>query len=41
MMKQFQRQLFEISQSIEARNEALEVPYTYLDPKRIYPSVEI
>ena len=41
MMKQFQRQLFEISQSNEARNEALEVPYTYLDPKRIYPSVEI
>ena len=37
----FNRQLEEISRSIDARNRRIEVPYTYLDPARIYQSIEI
>jgi hypothetical protein len=33
--------LAEVSGVIEARNSQIDVPYTYLDPKRLYSSVEI
>ena len=37
----FEEQLGTLSLEIQARNSALAVPYTYLDPGRLYPSVEI
>jgi hypothetical protein len=37
----FEGQLGTLSRDIGARNKALTVPYTYLDPGRLYPSVEI
>jgi hypothetical protein len=41
LVQRFQRELNDVSDRIEARNETLAVPYTYLDPRRLYPSVEI
>ena len=41
MVLQFEKRLAEVSGKIEARNSQIEVPYTYLDPRRLYPSVEI
>jgi len=37
----FNRQLEEISRNIDARNHRIGVPYTYLDPARVYQSIEI
>ena len=41
MVIKFEKQLGEVSQAIEARNMDIEVPYEYLDPRMLYPSVEI
>jgi arachidonate 5-lipoxygenase len=41
LVKRFQRDLFRVGQEIDARNAKLVVPYTYLHPQSIYPSVEI
>jgi hypothetical protein len=41
LVKRFQRRLNAIGEEIDARNVKLAVPYTYLHPKSIYPSVEI
>ena len=41
LVLKFNRRLDEISRSIEARNSRIAVPYTYLDPRRVYPNVEI
>ena len=37
----FEENLADINRSIEARNKTIEVPYNYLKPKMLYPSVEI
>lgn len=37
----FNEQLHKMSLVIRARNKMLPVPYTYLDPSKIYPSIEI
>ena len=41
LVKRFQRGLYRVGQEIDARNAMLAVPYTYLRPQLIYPSVEI
>ncbi|XP_068445150.1 polyunsaturated fatty acid lipoxygenase ALOX15B-like [Clinocottus analis] len=41
LIKDFQGELQELSAAIKARNENLEVPYTYLDPKEVANSVDI
>ena len=38
---QFEKSLEQISMDIEARNRTVDVPYNYLNPKMLYPSVEI
>jgi hypothetical protein len=40
-VKDFRKELEEISAAISARNEGLEVPYTYLDPQQISESIAI
>ena len=37
----FHERLSSFSRDIQARNKGLAVPYTYLDPAKLYPSVEI
>jgi hypothetical protein len=41
IVSRFEKRLAEVSGAIEARNSQMEVAYTYLDPKRLYPSIEI
>ena len=40
-MSRFQTVLQEIADSIKARNESLELPYTYLLPERIPDSIDV
>ncbi|XP_030005071.1 arachidonate 12-lipoxygenase, 12R-type-like [Sphaeramia orbicularis] len=41
MIKKFQSELHALSVKINERNEKLEIPYTYLDPKKVENSVAI
>jgi len=41
LIEDFQGELQESSAAIKARNENLEIPYTYLDPKELENSVAI
>src|SRR5437868_8056587 len=41
IVKRFESGLDAIGQSIDARNLGLDVPYGYLHPKMLYPSIEI
>lgn len=41
LMKDFQQELQALSAAIQARNENLEIPYTYLDPANLENSVAI
>ncbi|MEO1491191.1 MAG: lipoxygenase family protein [Pseudomonadota bacterium] len=39
IVTEFRRELFALAEQIEARNRALDVPYTYLDPKQVACSI--
>lgn len=41
LMRDFQQELQALSAAIQARNEHLEIPYTYLDPTKLENSVTI
>ncbi|XP_041840057.1 polyunsaturated fatty acid lipoxygenase ALOX15B-like [Melanotaenia boesemani] len=41
LIKEFQKELQVLSTAIKARNEHLEVPYTYMDPEKVENSVAI
>jgi len=41
IVKRFDSALNLIGKEIDARNEGLDVPYRYLHPKLLYPSIEI
>jgi hypothetical protein len=41
IVKRFDSALNLIGKGIDARNEGLDVPYRYLHPKLLYPSIEI
>ncbi|XP_030587259.1 arachidonate 12-lipoxygenase, 12R-type-like [Archocentrus centrarchus] len=41
IIKDFQRELHELSVAIKARNKSLKVPYTYMDPSEVENSVAI
>lgn len=41
LIKDFQGELEVLSADIKVRNESLEVPYTYMDPKEVENSVAI
>ena len=41
IVKRFDSALDAIGKEIDARNQALDIPYCYLHPKYLYPSIEI
>lgn len=40
-IEEFEAQLKDISRHIEERNKSLDMPYTYMDPKKIPNSITI